>query len=223
MLEYEPNLATEIQNYLTFREIECQVAYDGNICLKYIQNFDFDVVLLDINVPGINGLEVCKKIRQENPRLPIMMLTAFGQISDKIEAFSAGADDYLVKPFHLEELRMRIMAVYKRLNYANQQSEIIKIADLEINFTCATVKRAEQDIKLTAKEYKLLELLVRNQGKIVSKQQILDFVWNQNFDTGTNTVEVYISFLRNKIDKNFTPKLIHTKTGFGYYLAEEEH
>ena len=152
ILEDEVKLATEIQNFLEFRDMKCYIAFDGITCLKFIENFEFDIILLDINVPGMNGVDVCKRIRNKNAIVPIIMLTAFGQITDKIDAFSSGADDYLVKPFHLEELYIRMMAKIKTISLMTYKSELIKIADLEVDFSNSTVKRSEQEIKLTAKE-----------------------------------------------------------------------
>ena len=148
------------------------------------------------------------------------MLTALGEIQDKMDAFNLGADDYIVKPFHFNELFARIKVFLKRTDAANELGEKLSIADLEIDLLEKTVTKANQQINLTAKEFALLTLLARSKGKIISKQEILEKVWGLSFDTGTNTIEVYISFLRNKLDKPFENKLIHTKPGFGYFLKE---
>jgi DNA-binding response OmpR family regulator len=149
------------------------------------------------------------------------MLTAFGQIEDKVEAFNNGADDYLVKPFHFDELYIRINSLMRRNQNPQLSDEIITIEDLQINVSELKVTRGGTEINLTPKEYQLLSLLAKAKGKPVSKQLISDIVWDLNFETGTNTIEVYINFLRKKIDKNFDIKLIHTRPGFGYYLKAE--
>jgi len=150
------------------------------------------------------------------------MLTAFGQIEDKVEAFNNGADDYLVKPFHFDELYIRINSLMRRNQNPQQSDEIITVEDLQINVSELKVTRDGTEIYLTPKEYQLLLLLAKAKGKPVSKQSISDIVWDLNFETGTNTIEVYINFLRKKVDKNFDVKLIHTRPGFGYYLKAEE-
>jgi len=148
------------------------------------------------------------------------MLTALGELNDKIDAFNLGADDYIVKPFHFDELLARIKVFIKRADNAQETGEKIVVADMEIDMSNKTVNRSGKNINLTAKEFALLVLLSRNKGKVISKHDILEKVWDLSFDTGTNTIEVYISFLRNKIDKPFETKLIHTKPGFGYYVRE---
>jgi DNA-binding response OmpR family regulator len=177
----------------------------------------YDLAILDLNLPFINGMELCRMIRQQNTHMPIIMLTALGELTNKLEAFTLGADDYIIKPFHFSELVARIQVFLKRRQALIAQ-ENITIADLVIDFAAKNVVRGGKNIALTAKEFALLSLLAQNQGRILSKQEIAEKVWETDFDTGTNTIEVYINFLRNKIDKNFEPKLIHTKLGFGYYL-----
>ncbi len=162
-------------------------------------------------------MELCQLVRQHNAHIPIIMLTALGELTNKLEAFTIGADDYIVKPFHLGELIARIKVFLKRRQTVAPQKNI-QIADLIIDFTAKSVMRGNKNIALTAKEFALLSLLAQNEGRILSKQEIAEKVWETDFDTGTNTIEVYINFLRNKIDKHFNPKLIHTKLGFGYYL-----
>ena len=171
-------------------------------------------------MPYKNGLTLVKEFRELNSRIPIIMLTALGEIQDKIDAFNLGADDYIVKPFHFDELFARIKVFLKRAESTAETGEKIQVGDLEIDMENKTVNRSGKNINLTAKEFALLVLLSRNKGKVISKQEILEKVWDLSFDTGTNTIEVYISFLRNKIDKPFDTKLIHTKPGFGYYVRE---
>lgn len=222
LLEDDFKLSSEIKLFLEDKHFECDVVYDGSLFLKQFNAIAYDLFILDINVPGVNGLEVCSFIRNTDKSTPIIMLTAFGQIEDKIEAFNNGADDYLVKPFHFDELFIRINSLMRRNHKPQHFDEIIKVEDLEINVSEMKVSRGNSEIILTPKEHQLLVLLAKAKGKPVSKATISDSVWDLNFETGTNTIEVYINFLRKKIDKNFDVKLIHTRPGFGYYLKSEE-
>ena len=172
---------------------------------------------MDINIPHKSGFELCKEFRAIKKSIPIIMLSAMGEINDKMEAFKLGADDYMVKPFHFDELFARLKVFLKRADLKDEDVKIV-VDDLEIDFRNKTAVRAGVTVNLTAKEFTLLVLLARNRGKVISKQEILEKVWDLSFDTGTNTIEVYISFLRNKLDKPFETKLIHTKPGFGYYI-----
>jgi DNA-binding response OmpR family regulator len=219
LLEDDARLANEIIQYFTTKGFVCDVAYDGRLLLKQLKQTTYDIYILDINVPVLNGLEVCRQIREEDKKTPILMLTAFGDVSDKVEALQLGADDYMVKPFHFDELYARINALLRRSGRPqNEEEELIAVEDLVINSSQMIVERAGSRIELTPKEFKLLELLAKAKGRPVSKQTISEQVWDINFDTGTNTIEVYINFLRNKIDKGHSVKLINTRPGFGYYL-----
>jgi DNA-binding response OmpR family regulator len=222
LLEDDFKLSSEIKVFLKDKHFECDAVYDGNLFLRQFATTIYDLIILDINVPGINGLEVCALIRDTDKSTPIIMLTAFGQIEDKVEAFNKGADDYLVKPFHFDELYVRINSLMRRNKKPQQSDEIIIVEDLLINVSEMKVTRGNIEINLTPKEYQLMLLLARAKGKPVSKSSISDSVWDLNFETGTNTIEVYINFLRKKIDKNFPIRLIHTRPGFGYYLKAEE-
>ena len=222
LLEDDFKLATEIKMFLQSKNFDCNVLYDGNLFLKQFSQEAYDIFILDINVPGVNGLEVCSTIRNIDNDTPILMLTAFSQVDDKVDAFNRGADDYLVKPFHFDELFVRIQSLIRRKHKPQETEEIIAIEDLIINVSEMKVSRNNSEIILTPKEYQLLLLLAKAKGKPVSKQTISENVWDLNFETGTNTIEVYINFLRKKIDKNFSIKLIHTRPGFGYYLKPEE-
>ncbi|MDN5397084.1 MAG: response regulator transcription factor, partial [Chryseobacterium sp.] len=179
-----------------------------------------DLYLLDINVPKINGLDVCQTIRSFDKNTPIIIISAYGDISDKKDAFTRLADDYLVKPFQFEELLLRMNSLLRRKSPSDTaDQDIIRVDDLIINKTEQKVYRAGNEIALTLKEFQLLVYLAEAQGRTVSKQQITEHVWEHNFNTNTNTVEVYINFLRKKIDKDFKLKLIHTRSGFGYCLS----
>ena len=220
LAEDEPKLGQVIQDELNRQGYVTDVAYDGLVAEKLFKQNNYALILLDVNLPYKNGLVLCKEFREAKKNIPIIMLTALGEIQDKMDAFNLGADDYVVKPFHFNELFARIKVFLKRTDLANEIGEKISVADLEINLLEKTVTKANQLINLTAKEFALITLLARSKGKIISKQEILEKVWGLSFDTGTNTIEVYISFLRNKLDKPFAKKLIHTKPGFGYYLKE---
>ena len=220
LAEDEPKLGQIIQEELTRQGYTTDVAYDGLVAEKLFQQHNYSLVLLDVNLPYKNGLALCKEFREANKSLPIIMLTALGEIQDKMDAFNLGADDYIVKPFHFNELFARIKVFLKRADSGSELAEKINISNLEIDLLNKIVIRGGTTINLTAKEFALLAMLSKANGKVVSKQEILEKVWGLTFDTGTNTIEVYISFLRNKIDKPFDIKLIHTKPGFGYFIKE---
>lgn len=217
LVEDEAKLGPIIRDELRRQGYLVDLAVDGKEAEQAFQSKAYSIVLLDVNLPYKSGLELCKEFRAANKTIPIVMLTAIGQIQDKVEAFDLGADDYLVKPFHFEELFVRVKALLKRTD-KGQEDEKIVVDDLTIDMKNKSVVRAGMNINLTAKEFTLLTLLARNRERVISKQEILEKVWDLTFDTGTNTIEVYISFLRNKIDKPFEQKLIHTKPGFGYYI-----
>lgn len=219
LVEDETKLSLLIKEELSANGFVVDIASDGHQAEALFKLNSYSLILLDISLPGKNGLDLCKLFRRSNNKVPIIMLTAFGEVQDKVDAFELGADDYLVKPFHFEELLARIKVFIKRSeNEPLEKEQIITVSDLVIHHKSKSVFRAGIEIPLTAKEYALLNLLVTNRGTVISKQEILEKVWDLNFDTGTNTIEVYISFLRNKIDKPFEEKLIQTKSGFGYFI-----
>jgi DNA-binding response OmpR family regulator len=222
LLEDDKKLAKEVKQFLSNHEFDCVEIYDGQELADKYSSFNADIFILDINVPGLNGIDVCKHIRQGGSNIPILMLTALGEVDDRVNALESGADDYLVKPFSYEELKARIKALLRRGTYLLQpDGELIVIADLEINTSDMSVKRGGKVVELTPKEYKLLEVLMKSKGKIVNRKSIVEGVWGINFETGTNAVEVYINFLRNKIDKGHDVKLIHNRSGYGYYVGED--
>jgi len=219
LLEDDYKMSNEIKIFLDSRGLLCDVVYDGKLFFKHLLIENYELYILDVNVPSLNGIEVCKKIRATDKNKPILMLTAYSDVENKIIAFESGADDYLVKPFHLEELFIRINALLRRSYHTDEDNrQIIVVDDLMIYTGEMKVTRAGKEIALTPKEYKLIELLAMENGKPVSKQTIATKVWDINFETGTNTIEVYINYLRNKIDKGFNRPLVHTRAGFGYYL-----
>lgn len=222
LLEDDAVLSREIKDFFTSKDVATDTVFDGDLFFKQIKNNSYDIYLLDINVPKINGLDVCKKIRETDKNTPILMLTAFGEIEDKVDAFQKGADDYLVKPFHLEELYIRSLALFRRKVTPQNDEKSVEIGSLKINVSEKSVTRNNEIINLTPKEFKLLTILSNANGRVVSKQQIADELWDYHIETNQNTIEVYINFLRAKIDKKFESKLIHTKVGYGYYLKEEK-
>jgi two-component system copper resistance phosphate regulon response regulator CusR len=221
LAEDEPKIAKSLADQLMESGFTVDVAFDGKVAEKMFLQHTYALVILDINLPYKNGLELCAIFRKRNAAIPIIMLTALGEIQDKLDAFEFGADDYLVKPFHFRELLARIKVFIKRTDANEFFDEVLQVADLEIDMAHKAVTRQGKSIQLSPREFSLLELLVRSKGRVISKVEIAEKVWDVNFDTGTNTIEVYINFLRNKIDKPFEHKLIHTKPGFGYYLKEE--
>ncbi len=184
-------------------------------------NYRFDVIVLDVNLPIINGYDLAKQLRGDGLATPILFLTALGTIDDKLDGFDAGGDDYLVKPFEFRELIARIKVLSQRNSNREQSSQILSLADLELNLDEKVARRAGNRIDLTAKEFALLEYLMRNRGRVVSRVDIAEQVWDIRFDTGTNVIDVYINFLRKKVDKDYATKLIHTVVGMGYIFKEE--
>lgn len=217
LVEDEAKLSKIIREELNANGYDTDIATDGLEASKLFNQHAYALVLLDINLPYKNGFVLCREFRDQNKKVPIIMLSAAGEIHDKVEAFNIGADDYIVKPFHFVELFARVKVFLKRSELPAQKDKLF-VEDMEINFLNKTVTRAGVNIPLTAKEFTLLTLLAKNRDRVISKQEILEKVWDLSFDTGTNTIEVYISFLRNKIDKPFAHKFIHTKPGFGYYI-----
>ncbi|MCW5924112.1 MAG: response regulator transcription factor [Saprospiraceae bacterium] len=221
LIEDEPKLAAPVKKWLEENGFEVELAPDGAVGRHLAQANKYDIVLLDLNLPFVSGHDVCRSIRATHPQLPVIMVTALGSVEQKLTGFDAGADDYIVKPFDFRELLARMRTLLKRtpgVPAESESGELLRVADLELNTGFKTVTRAGNPIALTAKEYTLLEYLVRRNGRVASRHEIVENVWDVNFDTGTNVVEVYINFLRKKIDRNFEPKLIHTKQGLGYFI-----
>jgi DNA-binding response OmpR family regulator len=223
IIEDEARIAMLVQQGLEEQGHQTAIAYDGNTGKKLAIQNDYDLVITDIILPQLNGIEVCKEIRSAKPGLPIIMLTALGTTNDKVEGFDAGADDYLVKPFDFRELLVRIRAVMnRRTGNLSFQSTILKYADLELNNQTKTVSRSGNLISLTPKEFKLLEFMMQNNERVLSRTEIAEKVWDTHFDTGTNFIDVYINYLRKKIDKDFSTKLIHTRQGLGFIFSAEK-
>jgi len=221
IVEDERKVASFIKRGLEENSFDADIAYDGAIGKKMFEAKQYDAIILDINLPLKNGIQLCYEIRQSDTQIPVLMLTALGTTEDKLEGFESGADDYLVKPFEFRELLARIRALLKRVHSKEMTGSILRVADLELNTKSIEVKRGNKSIDLTPKEFTLLEFLMRNKGIVLSRSEIAERVWDITFDTGTNVIDVYINFLRKKIDKDFLQKLIHTQMGIGYVLKEE--
>jgi len=221
IVEDEKKIADTLKFGLSEFGFEVEIAYDGTIGYHLFNAVEFNLVILDINLPGINGYDLCKAIRLKNQHIPIVMLTSMIALNDKIEGYDAGADDYMVKPFEFKELLLKIRALLKRtMNQSLPVGNVLKASDLEMNLDSKEVKRDDKKINLTAKEFQLLEYLLRNKNKVVSRVDIAINVWEVDFETNTNVIDVYISYLRNKVDKDFDHKLIQTHVGMGYILKE---
>lgn len=223
VVEDDQRVAELIQRGLQENNFEIDLAYDGLSGKKLSEQIEYDLVISDIILPKMDGLELCQHLRSTQPDLPIIMLTALGTTDDKVGGFDAGADDYLVKPFEMRELLVRIRALLNRNQKSKQQSgNVLKYADLEMNLFTKIVKRNNTEINLTPKEFNLLKFMMENPERVLSRAEIAEKVWNTHFDTGTNFIDVYINYLRKKIEKNFNSKLIHTKSGMGFIMMSYE-
>ncbi|HEX7042662.1 MAG TPA: response regulator transcription factor [Patescibacteria group bacterium] len=220
LVEDEHKIAASIKKGLEQETYTVDVVYDGTSGLDLALTEEYDLIILDRLLPEIDGVEICRQIREKGNHTPILMLTAKGQLQDRLEGFKAGADDYLIKPFAFEELLARIRALSRRPK--KSISNILSCSDLTLDTDAFEVKRDKKFIQLSSKEFALLEYLMRHPNKTLTKEQIISHVWNYDADILPNTVEVYIGYLRSKIDRNFPmlPKLIHTVRGFGYKIGE---
>lgn len=228
LVEDEAPVVSFIKKGLSEEGFEVSVAFDGKTGLKLALENSFDLIILDIMLPEMNGLEVCKAIREENINVPILFLTALGTPENIVLGLENGADDYLVKPFKFIELVARIKNLIRRIDgkisKSNQQKiddkNIFTFLDVVINDYTKKVTRADEEISLTSTEFKLLLFFVKNKNKVLSRQEILEAVWGVNYDLGTNVVDVYVNYLRKKIDLKSDDKIIHTIIGMGYVLKE---
>jgi len=221
IVEDESRVANLLKKQLEDSNFYVEIATDGYIGKELVEHQNYNLIVLDINIPLINGYELCKEIRKTNSQTPIIMLTALGTPDNKIIGFNAGADDYVTKPFDFRELLARINVFIKR-SESVVPSEILSIADLEMDLTTKSVTRNNITIDLTAKEFSLLETFLKNKGKLLTRDFIIEQVWGIDFDPSTNIIDVYVNYLRKKIDRDFNPRLIHTKFGFGFYCSERE-
>ena len=221
VVEDEKKIADTLKLGLEEHGYYVEVAYDGAIGWKLFESHSYNLVVLDINLPGMNGYDLCRLIRGRDLHIPVIMLTALTTLNDKIEGYDSGADDYVIKPFEFRELLMKIRVLLKRSTSQHMPvGNVLRAGDLEMNLDSKEVRRDEQPINLTAKEFQLLEYLMRNKNKVVSRADIAVNVWDIDFDTNTNVIDVYINYLRNKVDKPFEQKLIQTQVGMGYVLKE---
>lgn len=219
VVEDEHKIANSIKKGLEQEKYAVDVAFTGEDGFDLASTEDYDVIILDLALPGMDGIEICTKLREEKNHTPILMLTAKGQTTDKVRGLNAGADDYLTKPFAFEELLARIKALSRRPK--NAISTVLSLGDLKLDTITYEVKRNNQSIPLSSREFSLLEYLLRNQGKVIPKEQIISHVWNYDAEVLPNTVEVYIGYLRNKIEKPFGGQpVINTLRGFGYRLGK---
>lgn len=227
LIEDEAHVVSFIKKGLSEEGFEVSVAFDGITGLKMYGDNQFDLLVVDVMLPGMNGLDVCREIRKTNQRIPLLILTALGTAENVVVGLESGADDYLVKPFKFIELVARIRTLLRRAENIQPVDEpvaedVFRIADLELNDTSKTVTRAGVKLSLTTTEYRLLLYFMRNRNKVLTRLDILEEVWGLDFDTGTNVVDVYVNYLRKKVDAVATGKLIHTVIGMGYVLREED-
>ncbi|MCD8166202.1 MAG: response regulator transcription factor [Bacteroides sp.] len=224
VVEDEQRVAGVLKKGLEESGYQVSVAYDGQMAIRLFRSGSYQLIISDVILPGMNGFEFCREVRQINPDIPILMLTALGTTDDKLEGFDAGADDYMVKPFDFRELTGRIKVLLKRRGGVAEEkmSDILRYADLEVNLAAKEVIRGETKVRLTPKEFNLLVYMVKNAGRLLTRMEIAENVWDTHFDTGTNFIDVYINYLRKKIDKDFPVKLIHTKPGMGFIFRTED-
>jgi two-component system, OmpR family, copper resistance phosphate regulon response regulator CusR len=220
LVEDDPKISSFIRIGLESNNYLVDIAYDSTIGEKLVLSRKYDVIILDVVIPGISGFELCKKIRNNSILTPVIMLTSLDSIEDKLTGFDCGADDYLAKPFSFQELHARLKALNRR--YREEIiNPVLKVLDLELDSVTRKVRRGDRELSLTATEFKILELFLSNKGKVFDRIVIAEKIWGFSFNSGTNVIDVHINSLRKKVDKDFPQKLIHTKKGFGYVLSEE--
>jgi len=216
LVEDQPGVAQSLKQGLEENNIQVDLAANGKIGQDQINKNNYDVVVMDVMMPEISGIELCSYIRSSGNNVPILIISALDTVEDKILGLEVGGDDYLTKPFAFSEFLARIRALDRRRQSKFFANRILQIGDLEVNLDSKSVIRNHIVIELTPKEFRLLEYFIKNEGRVIAKQEISENVWDIDFDTGTNVVEVYVNYLRNKLDKGFDKKLIHTKFGVGY-------
>ena len=223
VVEDEQNLNDIIVKRLILEKYGVDTCFNGNDALEYIFSTEYDVIVSDIMLPGIDGFEILKRIREKGIKTPVLLLTALDGIEDRVKGLDYGADDYLVKPFAFDELMARIRVLLRRnsTNGNSNASNIFSIANLTVNCNSYDVFRDDVPIKLSTREFTILEYMIRNKERVLSREQIEQHIWNYDYEGGTNVIDVYIRYLRKKIDKDFEPKLIHTVRGIGYVLKVE--
>jgi len=222
LIEDEPKMVKSLKKGLEEHSIAVDTADNGSKGCLLAESNDYTVIISDIVLPELNGLDVLRTLREKGNHTPVILLTALGQTEDKVTGFEAGADDYLTKPFEFRELLMRVRALARRSVDNYQSQHVLRYAGLEMNLGTKEFFREKQKIQLTPREFALMEYLMRNPGRVISKTEIAERVWNLHFDTGTNFVEVYVNFLRKKVEKGFDRKLIHTQFKTGYIFRDKE-
>jgi DNA-binding response OmpR family regulator len=218
LIEDDRIISQNLTEFLVQEGFQIQHAFTGKESLAMLNTAQFDLLILDLNLPDLDGFHICQEFRKHNSQTPILMLTAYDELEDKVKGFEMGADDYLTKPFFMVEVLARIKSLLKRANKQIEQPALMWVEDLSIDFSTNVVSRAKQEINLTPREFNLLVMLAKAKGKIVTKKELNKQIWGGSLDEHNNTIEVYINFLRKKIDKPFSKQLIKTKIGFGYYL-----
>ena len=221
LIEDEPKTVQSLKQGLEENNYDVSIAYDGHMGKQLALANAYQLIVSDVIIPGINGLDLCRELRALGIQTPILMLTALSTTDDKLNGFEAGADDYLPKPFDFKEFLARVKALIKRSNQTILEAQVLKFADLEMDLTSSLVSRAGQIINLTSKEFQLLEYFLRNQEKVISKAEIAENIWEVEDENSSNLIEVYVNYLRKKVDKGFSSKLIHTQFGMGYILRQE--
>ena len=221
LIEDEPKTVQSLKQGLEENNYDVSIAYDGNMGKQLALAHTYQLIVSDIIIPGINGLDLCRVLRAQGIQTPILMLTALSTTDDKLNGFEAGADDYLPKPFDFKEFLARVKALIKRSNQTILDAQVLKFADLEMDLNSSLVSRAGQMIHLTSKEFQLLEYFLKNQEKVISKAEIAENIWEVEDENSSNLIEVYVNYLRKKVDKGFSSKLIHTQFGMGYILRQE--
>ena len=222
LIEDEPKTVQSLKQGLEENHYTVEVAYDGILAKQLATRNTYQLIISDIIIPGINGIELCRELRSLGIQTPILMLTALSTTDDKLIGFEAGADDYLAKPFDFKEFLARVKALIKRSNHTILEAQTLRFGDLEMDLTSHLVSRSGQMINLTSKEFQLLEYFLRNQEKVLSKAEIAENIWEVEDENSSNLIEVYVNYLRNKVDKGFSSKLIHTQFGMGYILRQEQ-
>jgi DNA-binding response OmpR family regulator len=219
IIEDDPTLNKNISDALAAENIMSESVFDGQLAERILRKDSFDCIIMDINLPGKSGFDLCRNFRTFNVETPILMLTAFSELEDKVKGYDCGADDYLTKPFFMREFILRVNSLIKRSNRSDSsQNNVITADDIIINLAQKNVTRQGKEIALTPREFQILLILCQNKGEMISKNKLMEEIWGTSFDTNTNTIEVYINFLRNKIDKPFGKSSIKTKIGYGYYF-----
>ena len=221
LIEDEPKTVQSLKQGLEENNYDVSIAYDGHMGKQLALAHTYQLIVSDIIIPGINGLDLCRELRSMGIQTPILMLTALSTTDDKLNGFAAGADDDLPKPFDFKEFLARVKALIKRSNQTILDAQVLKFADLEMDLNSSLVSRAGQMIHLTSKEFQLLEYFLRNQEKVISKAEIAENIWEVEDENSSNLIEVYVNYLRKKVDKGFSSKLIHTQFGMGYILRQE--